>query len=182
MTIATRDVANLGLAGELGFLQVGHADDVHAPTAVEIRLGFGGELRAFHADVGAAAFADDAGLLAGRDHGFGKLRADGVGERDVRDDAFAEESVDALAGAIDELVGDDELQRLVFFLERADGRDRENALDAELFEAVNVGAEVQFGGQNAVAASVAGQEGDFACPRACPERTGRKARRRECRA
>ena len=48
-------VADLGLAGELGLLQVGHADHVGAPASVEVRLGAGRELRAFHADVGAAA-------------------------------------------------------------------------------------------------------------------------------
>ena len=80
----------------------------------------------------------------------------------MRDDAFAEERVDAVAGAVEELVGNDELQRLVLFLQRTNRRDRQNALDAELFESINVGAEIQFAGQDAVAASVAGEEGDLA--------------------
>ena len=52
-----RRVADLGLAGQLGLLQVRHADDVHAPGAVQLRLGAGGELRALDADVGAAHVA-----------------------------------------------------------------------------------------------------------------------------
>jgi hypothetical protein len=97
---------------------------------------------------------------AGRGGGHGG--ADGVAEGDVADDAFAEEGGDAMEGAIDELVGDDEVSGLVLFLERADGGDGEDALDAELFEGVDVGAEVELGGQDAMAAAVAGKEGDFA--------------------
>ncbi len=55
-------VANLRLARQLGLLQVGHADHVHAPAAVEIALGLGGELRTFHANVGSAQLADYAGV------------------------------------------------------------------------------------------------------------------------
>ena len=64
--------------------------------------------------------------------------------------------------AIDELVGNHEIRRLVLFLERADGRDRENPLDAKLFEGVDVGTEVQFRGQNAMAASMAREKSDLA--------------------
>ena len=67
-----------------------------------------------------------------------------------------------MKGAVDELVGDHEVGGLVLFLERADGGDGEDALDAELLEGVDVGAEVQLRGQNAVAAAVAGEEGDLA--------------------
>ncbi len=35
------DVTDFGFAGELGLLQVGHADDVHAPASIEIGFGFG---------------------------------------------------------------------------------------------------------------------------------------------
>ncbi len=38
-------VADLGLARQPGFLQVGHADDVHAPGAVEVGFGLGGSGR-----------------------------------------------------------------------------------------------------------------------------------------
>ncbi len=118
-------VADFGFAGELGFLQVGHADDVGAPTAIEIRLGLGGELRALHADVGAAELADDADCLAGIGRGFGDGGADRIAKSDVADDAVAEECGDAMEGAVDELIGNDEVGGLVLFLERADGGDGE---------------------------------------------------------
>jgi hypothetical protein len=40
-----RRVTDLGLASELGFGHVGHADHVAAPAAVQVALGAGGELR-----------------------------------------------------------------------------------------------------------------------------------------
>ncbi len=155
-------VTDFGFAGELGFLQVGHADHVGAPAAIEVRLGLGGELRAFHADVGAAEFADDADRAAGMRRGFGDSGADRIAEGHVAHDAVAEERGDAMEGAIDELVGNDEVGGLVLFLERADGGDGKDALDAEFLEGVDVGAEVEFRGQNAMAAAVAREEGDFA--------------------
>src|SRR5215469_8424351 len=67
-----------------------------------------------------------------------------------------------MARAVEELIGDDELQRLVLFLERSDGGNGDDALDAELLESVDIGAEVEFGWKNSVAASVACEEGDLA--------------------
>src|SRR5208337_978631 len=95
-------VADLGLAGEFGLLQVGHADDIHTPATVEVRLRAGGEGGTFHAQVGAAVFGDDSGGGAGLLQELGELRADGIGEADVGHQAFAEEGGDAAAGAIDE--------------------------------------------------------------------------------
>ena len=69
---------------------------------------------------------------------------------------------DAVEGAVDELVGHDEVGGLVLFLERADGGDGENALHAELFHGVNVGAEVELGRKNAMAAAVAREKSDLA--------------------
>ena len=91
-----------------------------------------------------------------------QFAADGIGEADVRDDAVAEKSVDAMAGAVEELVGDHEVERLVLFLQRADRGNRNDALDSQLLEAVNVRAEIQFAGQKSVPAPMARQKGDFA--------------------
>ena len=54
------------------------------------------------------------------------------------------------------------LQRLVLFLERSDGGNGDDALDPELLEGVDIGAEIQFARQDAVATSVARQKGNFA--------------------
>src|SRR3712207_552674 len=104
-----RRVAYLGLARELRLLQVRHADDVHAPRAVHVRLGLRGERGPLHADVCAAAVHVDFGRAAGLFEHVAEVFADGVRERYVRDDAFAEEGglLGARARAIEELVGDD---------------------------------------------------------------------------
>ena len=67
-----------------------------------------------------------------------------------------------MEGAIDELVGNNEIGGLVLFLQRADSRDRNDALHPEFFERVNIRAEVQFRGQNAMAAAMPREKGDFA--------------------
>ena len=69
---------------------------------------------------------------------------------------------DAMKGAVDELVGHNEVGGLVLFLERADGGDGDDALDAELLEGIDVGAEVELGRKNAMAAAVTREESDLA--------------------
>src|SRR5205823_13300782 len=78
----------------------------------------------------------------------------------VSDEAVAEEGIGAMASAVEELVGDDDVGRLVLELHRAHGADGDDALDAEHLEAVQVGAEVELRGQDAMAAPVARHEGD----------------------
>src|SRR5271169_498333 len=52
-----RDVAKLRFARQLRFLQVGHADHIHAESAVNVRLSPRRKLRTFHAHVSSAALA-----------------------------------------------------------------------------------------------------------------------------
>ncbi len=73
-----------------------------------------------------------------------ELWADWVGEADVGNEAFTEEGGDASARAVEELIGDDEVERAMFFLERSDSAKRDDAFNAEGFHAVNVGTEVQL--------------------------------------
>ena len=93
--------------------------------------------------------------------GLGDGGADGIAKGHVAYDAIAEKCGDARKSTVDELVGDDEVGRLVLFLERANRGHGNDALDAELFECVEVGAEVQLRWEDAVAAAVAREEGDF---------------------
>src|SRR5688572_21982669 len=121
-------VADLRLARQLGFLQVGHADDVGAPRAIEMRLGEGRELRPLHADVGPTLVHRRARLHAALVRHAAEQLAEGVGEADVGHETAAEEGADTPAGAVDELIGDDDVERLVFLLEAADGAGREDVL------------------------------------------------------
>ena len=81
--------------------------------------------------------------------------------------------------SIEKLIGDDEVQRLMFFLQRSDSRDGNDALDPQLLEPVNVGAKVQLTGQNAMAASMARKKRHLASlQRAAHVGVGRRAKRR----
>jgi len=102
-----------------------------------VGLGLGGELRAFHADVGATELADYADLaqalaaVAATVAQTGSPKATWPtmpSRRMLRHDE----------GAIDELVGDNEVGGFVLFLEGADGGDGKDALDAEGFEGVDM--------------------------------------------
>ena len=75
-------------------------------------------------------------------------------------DALAEEGIDPTPGAVDELVGNKEVARLEAFLETADRVDGDDALHAERLKGVDIGAEGNIGGGNAVPAPVPGQEGN----------------------
>ena len=109
-----RRVADLRLARELGFLQVRHADDVHAPRPVEPRLGQRRELRPLHVDVGAAAVHRRADRLGGsRPRWPTASPQNGCANADVRDEPAAEERADAPLRAIEELIGHDDVERPV---------------------------------------------------------------------
>src|SRR3989338_6742521 len=96
---------------------------------------------------------------AGRGGGVGRdlrqLAAQRMREGDVRHQATSEERADAAFRAIEELIGDEDVERFVFFLQAADLARREDALDAQHLEAVDVGAEIQLQGQNPVTDTVA---------------------------
>src|SRR5580765_153944 len=81
-------------------------------------------------------------------------------EGNVRDDAASEKGADPSFGAIEELIRHQDIERPVLFLQASDGARRENALDAEHLEAIDVRAKIQLGWKNRVPGAVAGQEGD----------------------
>jgi len=99
-------------------------------------------LRAFHAEISAAAFGDDASLLASCRHRFRKLRTNWICESHVGNHTTPEECVDTMPRAVDKLIGDYELQWLVLFFERSDRGNRKDAIDSQLFKSINVCAEV----------------------------------------
>jgi hypothetical protein len=86
----------------------------------------------------------------------GHFGADGISETYVRHYAVAEEGVYAVPGAVEELGGDNEVEGLVLLFQRAYGRNGNYSFDAQLLEAINIGSEIQFAGQELVSARVAG--------------------------
>ena len=109
----------------------------------------------------------------------GEVGTDRMREPHVRDEAAAEERTDPPFRAIDELVRDQDVERLVLFLEAADGAGREDPLHAEDLESVDIGAEIQFGRQDPMADAVARKKRDASSPQRPDDiRAGRFAKRR----
>lgn len=115
------DIADFGFAGEFGFLKISHTDDVHAPASINVGFGARREGGAFHAEISTAEFAGDADLLRAGVSGGGELRADGIREADVRDNAVAKEGGNTTPGTIEKLIWDHEIEGFVFDLHGADG-------------------------------------------------------------
>ena len=90
-----------------------------------------------------------------------ELRTNRIRKADVRDQTFAEERGDASPRAIKQLIGDDELERLMFLLQRSDSGQGKNPRNSEFFHAIDVGAEIEFGWGNLVAAPVTRQKRDL---------------------
>ena len=80
-------------------------------------------------------------------------------EADVRDQSTAEERRDAAARPVDELVRDDEVERLVFLFQAAHRARGEDVFDAERLEAEDVGAKVQLRWHQPVPETVPREEG-----------------------
>ena len=120
--------------------------------------------------------ADRLGRVGGDRRHVGAER---MREGDVRDEAAAEEGADAPLRPIEELVGHENVERPVLLLQAADRARRQNPLDAEHLEAVDVRAKVQLRRQDPVAGAVARQKRDaLAAQRADHVRPGRIAERR----
>ena len=151
-------VADLGFARQLRLGQVGHADQVHAPGAIGVRFGQGRESRALHAHVSAAAMASHFMDRAGAGQRVHHPGAKRPVEAHVRHEALAEERGDATHGAVEKLRGQRHISRLEILAQGAHGAQRDDLFDAELFHAVNVGAEVDLGRHQHVAASMPGQK------------------------
>ena len=64
----------------------------------------------------------------------------------VRHEAAAEERADAALRPVEELIGNDDVERLVFFFQAPDGARREKVLDAKHLESEHVGAKVELRG------------------------------------
>jgi hypothetical protein len=102
----------------------------------------------------------DSAKVAGFDENSRYLRAGRLIKGDVGNQACAEKSGDAMAGAIDELIGDQEFAGGEIFFERTDSADGDDSVHAKELERVDVGAIVDFARKNAMTAAVAGEECD----------------------
>ena len=153
-----RRVADLRFARELRFLQVRHADDVEARRRGRRSTRRSSRTAAPPCTRRCRPVHGRAGVVRRVEHDVAQRPAERMREPDVRDEAVAEERADAPARAIEELIGHDEVERLVVLAQAADRARREDPLDAEHLEAVDVGAEVQLRRQQPVPARRAAPE------------------------
>src|SRR6516165_10957877 len=80
--------------------------------------------------------------------------------RNMRDAAPAEEALLPGKGAVDELIDDDKVAGLKILAQTADGGERNDVCDAAALERVDIGAIIDFGGRQHVAAPMARDEYD----------------------
>src|SRR5688572_29793611 len=100
---------------------------------------------------------------AGRGRAIGGKVREMFGQRmceaDMRDETVVEESADAAARAIDELIGKDEVGRRVFLLQAANRAGRQYPLDAEHLHAKDVGPIIQLARVQAMTGAMTGVTG-----------------------
>lgn len=157
-------VCDLCLLCELSLGESAHVDDAATPCAVHVRLSTGAELRSLHAHDGALVVQTHAVTLeavAALAHDLGNTLVEGIGEADVADHAALEEGerADAL-GAVNDLVGDDEVAGLDLFLEGAYGAEGDDGADTEATESGDVGAGGNLVRSDLVVETMAGDEGN----------------------
>ena len=112
-------IADFRFARQLGFLEAGHPDDVHAPRPVKVRFRLGGKRRAFHAQVRPTLVKRhvEAGTRF-REHVHNR-GTNGRIEPDVRHQPTPEKSGDALARAVNKLRGQRHIRRVEILTQRA---------------------------------------------------------------
>ena len=76
--------------------------------------------------------------------------------------AFAKKCGGPVKCAVNELIGNHEVGRLVLFFQRTHSGDGEDPLDPELLQAQDVGAKVQLAGKNAMSPAMPRQKCYFA--------------------
>src|SRR6202040_452592 len=146
--------------GELCFRKIGHADDGIAEPFVGHALGIGGELRPFHADVGAAAHEPYSFGSCSRGDAVLQARRDRTCHGDVGAAALPEERARPIEGSVDELVDEDESARRQLLLEGAACGEGDQIGYPSALEHIDIGAIVDVGGREAVALVVTGEKYD----------------------
>src|ERR1700675_3030581 len=105
-----------------------------------------------------------------------EVRADWIRKRYVNHQPIAKESLGPLEGPIDKLIRDHQLAGMNFFFQAASSGNRNEMSHPELLHAENVGAVIDLGGKESMAAAVTRQENHFdIADSALVERIGRAA-------
>ncbi len=104
------------------------------------------------------------------------MPAERVCECDMRHQTTPEKRADAALRAVEKLIGHHDVERSVLLLQTAHRTGRQDALDAEDLEAVDIGAEIELRREYAMSGAVARKKGHPLAPqRADHVRAGRLA-------
>ena len=127
--------------------------------AVDPRLGPRGKLRTLDAQVGAPLVHGGPHLPARSIQDVPHHVARRIRHTDMDDQAVPEERPGPAVGAIEELIRNQNVQRLDVLLHAAHGRGGEDPFRSEQLEAKDVGAEVELGRHQGMPPAVTRQEG-----------------------
>ena len=106
----------------------------------------------------------EVGVLLGGEQRRREVRAEWVGEGDMRDQPVPEERRIPASSAIDDLVRHHEVEGFDVLAKAADGADRDDLLHAEGFEGVDVRLHGEVSRQDTVAGIVAASQADNVTP------------------
>ena len=164
-------IADLRLAAEFCLLQIGHPDDVYSPASVDAGLGPRRELWALHTKIGPPLVHRRADLGARAVEEFAQVGAHRIGETHMGHQSVPEEGARPRLGPVKELIGDDDIERANLLPHAPHRRGRDDPLDIQGLEPIDVRPKVEFRGEQPVSATVASQEGDRV-PVQAPEDVG----------
>jgi len=167
-------VAKFRLPGQFSLRNVGHADDIHTPGAVQVGLGTGGELGPLHTDVGAPLVNPGPRGLSSPGDNIGQGMTHGICEGYVADDPAAEKGGCSPFGSVDELMGHDKIPRYDLLLHAANRRYRYNCVHTEGFQGPDVGPVIDLRRCYSVPFAVPGKESHLHIVQgACDDAVGR---------
>ena len=153
------DITDFRFSGQFRFLQIGHPDDVHAPTTIDFRFCNRGKCRTFHTQIGPPQFHRNACFRSSFDNLLRKMRADRVGKTDMNHQALSKKGRNSSPSPIKKLVWEDDIKWFMFLFQGSDCTRRDNPLHSNFLHGINIGSEVELRRQDPVPFAMPCQKG-----------------------
>ena len=75
----------------------------------------------------------------------------------MSNNSVAKKRVHSMTGSIEKLIRDNKIQGLVLLFQRSDCRNRDDSFHSKLFKTMNIRTKIQLGWQDAMPATVSGE-------------------------